>query len=135
LATGLGLGGRVHWVGHVPYSAVGEYLDAADVLVLPTWEDTWGMTVPEALLAGKPVLCSVRAGSSELVEDGRNGYLFDPLDPTMLAERMRRFVEHPERSEEMGRRGRQVIAEHTPKAAGDFLVTVAQKVLQRSALQ
>jgi len=124
-----GLSRHVQWVGRAPYLAVGAYLRAADVLVLPTWEDTWGMTVPEALLAGKPVLCSVRAGSSELVEDGANGYVFDPLD------RMRRFLEHPELIKEMGQRGRQVIAEHTPAAAGDFLASVAHSVLQRATLQ
>jgi glycosyltransferase involved in cell wall biosynthesis len=83
------------------------------------------MTIPEAFLAGKPVLCSVHAGSSELVEDGRTGFLFDPLDPETLADRMRRFVEQPELIEEMGERGRQTIAEHTPAAAGNFLASVA----------
>jgi len=91
------------------------------------------MTVPEAFLAGRPVLCSVRAGSSELVEDGRSGYLIDPNDPGTLADRMRHLIDHPELIEEMGRRGREVISEHTPAAVGEYLAAVAERVLQRSA--
>lgn len=135
LATSLGVGRHVLWVGRVPHAAVGAYLRACDVLVLPTWEDTWGMTVPEALLAGKPVLCSVRAGAVELVEDGKNGYRFDPIDPKSLADRMRRFADRPELISEMGKRSREVIAEHTPAAAGEFLATVACRVLRGTAVQ
>jgi len=57
----------VHFVGEVKTTDVGPWYGACDVFVFPTREDTWGVVLLEAMSAGKAVLCSKNAGSSELV--------------------------------------------------------------------
>ncbi|MGA7937963.1 MAG: glycosyltransferase family 4 protein, partial [Kovacikia sp.] len=52
------LNDRVQWVGRVSYDQIGSYFKSADVFVLPTLEDTWGVVTLEAMLLGKPILCS-----------------------------------------------------------------------------
>ncbi|SHJ61442.1 Glycosyl transferases group 1 [Pseudozobellia thermophila] len=56
----------------------------ADCLVLPSYQEPYGVVVNEALLAGCKVLCSNRAGSSDLV-NAKNGYLFDPFEVDELS--------------------------------------------------
>ncbi|MGE0350790.1 glycosyltransferase [Hydrogenophaga sp.] len=60
----------------------------ADVLVLPSRFDGWGAVVNEALQVGTPVICSSRCGASDLIDNGRNGYVFEAGDARALLERL-----------------------------------------------
>ncbi len=72
----------VQWFKAVPMHEVPGWMAMADLHVFPSLADAWGLAVQEAMLAGTPTLCSVHAGcADELIEDGVNGLLFDPLGP------------------------------------------------------
>lgn len=120
-----GLGDLVNWIGQVDYDHLGHYFGQADVFVLPTLEDTWGMVVLEAMVLGKPILCSKWAGASELIQNGQNGYCFDPHHPVELAEKMQHFIANPNLVKAMEQQSLAVMDQYTPKAAADFLVDVA----------
>lgn len=125
-----GLIDRVRWVGRVDYSQLGTYFAEADVFVLPTLEDTWGMVVLEAMALGKAVLSSKWAGASELVIEGENGYCFDPYDPEKLAELMHLFIDNSDLAVAMGNKSKQLMAQYTPEAAAQFLDKVTSFVLE-----
>jgi len=74
---------------------------------------------------GKPVLCSKYAGVSELVEDGVNGWVFDPHNPKELAELMKRFLDNPALISAMGENAQRKMEAFTPEAAAEFLGRVA----------
>ena len=112
---------NVKWIGLVEYEQLNDYYRNADVFILPTWEDTWGVVVLEAMLFGKPVICSNGAGSSELVIDGENGYVFNLNQQDKLAELMSKFIENPHLINEMGINSRQKMKQYSPKSAGIFL--------------
>lgn len=120
----------VKWTGRVDYGSLGDYFRNADVFVLPTLEDTWGVVVLEAMALGKPVLCSKWAGASEMVIEGENGFLFEPHQPEELAEVMRRFIEQPNLSVSMGYKSQQLMAQHTPEIAAQFLANVTSFVVR-----
>ncbi|MGL5082239.1 MAG: glycosyltransferase family 4 protein [Microcoleaceae cyanobacterium] len=120
---------RVYWAGRVEYGALGLYFDQADVFILPTLEDTWGMVVLEAMILGKPVLCSQWAGASELIVEAENGYRFDPRTPERLAELMQNFIQNPEHVAEMGRKSEQLMMQYTPEASAKFLDQVTTFVM------
>lgn len=122
----------VKWVGHVNYDQINSYFQAADVFVLPTLEDTWGVVVLEAMLFGKPVLCSSGAGTSEMITDGENGYVFDPKQPQELAVLMQKFIDSPQIIEEMGKRSYQKILQYNPETASQFLAKVVSFLVQKS---
>ncbi|XDE62781.1 glycosyltransferase family 4 protein [Arthrospira platensis BEA 1257B] len=111
----------VRWFGRVEYHQLATYFTQADVFVLPTLEDTWGMVVLEAMVLGRPVLCSELAGASELITDGENGYCFHPQQPEYLAELMARFIQNPELAKLMGMRSQKLMDNYTPEAAANFL--------------
>ena len=119
----------IQWVGRVDYNLISSYFRSADVFVLPTLEDTWGVVVLEAMLLGKPVLCSQGAGTAELIVNGENGYVFDPTQPEKLAELMRQLIECPIAIENMGKKSQQIMSQYTPEAASKCLAQVTNLVL------
>ncbi|MBW4547929.1 MAG: glycosyltransferase family 4 protein [Symplocastrum torsivum CPER-KK1] len=120
---------RVTWVGWVEYGYLGAYFQQADVFVFPTFEDIWGMVALEAMVFGKPVLCSKGAGAAEMIVEGENGYIFDPYDPEGLAIAMRRFLDHPELINSMGKQSQQLISQKNPSSAAQSFVEVISYVV------
>ena len=115
---------QVNWVGWVDYGSLGAYFQQADIFVFPTFEDVWGMVVPEAMVFGKPILCSNGAASCELIAEGENGYVFDPSNAQELAGKMQVFIDNPDLVKSMGERSRQLISRQTPETAAKAYVEV-----------
>ncbi|MCU0568765.1 MAG: glycosyltransferase family 4 protein [Oculatellaceae cyanobacterium Prado106] len=120
---------RMEWVGRVSYDQLGSYFQQADVFVLPTLEDTWGVVVMEAMVMGKPVLCSRWAGAAELVEAGVNGDVFDPKHPSELAILMSHLIRNPQKAATMGQAAQAQMTRYSPEAAAQFLSEVTRFVL------
>ncbi|MGC9504490.1 glycosyltransferase family 4 protein [Baaleninema sp.] len=120
---------RVRWVGRVPYHQLGAYFQQSDIFVLPTFEDTWGMVVLEAMVLGKPVLCSEYAGAVELIRDGENGYRCNPEKTAEFSTLMAKFVENSDLSNYLGKNARKTMENYTPEAAADFMKQVIERVL------
>jgi UDP-glucose:(heptosyl)LPS alpha-1,3-glucosyltransferase len=88
LITGLGLTDRLQWLGSS--SDVALLHAAADVFVLPTRYEPWGLVVVEALGSGLPVVTSRLAGAALAVDETQTGKLLrDPESPAELAEALR----------------------------------------------
>lgn len=80
---------NVHFCGFQKKEALQRYYQAADVFVLPTREDIWGLVINEAMAYGLPVVTTDKCVAGlELVEDGVNGYLVPVEDPEALAEKL-----------------------------------------------
>jgi glycosyltransferase involved in cell wall biosynthesis len=120
----LGLNDQVKWVGWISYGNLGAYFENTDVFIFPTLEDIWGMVALESMLFGKPVLCSKWAGAKELIEEGKNGFVFDPYNPDELANYMLYFIQNPEKIHDMGEHSKEEIAFHTPESAAKHLSKV-----------
>lgn len=71
-------------MGHVPQIELKTHLSRANVLVLPSIEDGFGLVVAQALACGCPVVTTQNTGASELIIDGRNGFVVPPGDPVAL---------------------------------------------------
>lgn len=80
---------NVHFVGFLKKEVLTRYYRAADLFVLPTREDIWGLVINEAMAYGLPVVTTDRCVAGlELVEDGVNGYIVPVEDANALAEKM-----------------------------------------------
>jgi len=121
---------QVIWAGWVEYGNLGSYFQQADVFVFPTFEDVWGMVVPEAMVFGKPVLCSNGAASCELIVSGENGYIFEPSSAKELADKMQIFLDNPDLIESMGERSRQIISQKTPETAAKAYLEVTSFLME-----
>lgn len=120
----------LQWLGKVDYAKLGDYFRNADVFILPTLEDTWGMVVLEAMAVGKPVICSKAAGAAELIIDGENGYRYNPNDPKELAGIIRSFSNNPDLLVSMGGKSKQIMAQYTPEFAAKYLSKIIFSIIQ-----
>ncbi len=78
---------KLTFLGDVAYNALTGVYRQAGLFVLPTFADTWGVVVNEAMAAGLPILGSVYGQAvSELVEDGVTGWTFRPDVPEEMLE-------------------------------------------------
>jgi len=92
---------------------------AGDLLVFPSLGDPWGLAVNEALACGLPVLCSRLAGcADDLIEPGRNGWLYDPNDATDAARMLTEALRCRE-LEPMGAHARDTAKRFGPEAMAD----------------
>lgn len=78
---------------------------AADLYVSPSREDSFGLPVLEAMACGLPVITSGLAGVSEIITDGKNGFVLqDPCDVAALTALLRKLCETPELCRQIGQR-------------------------------
>ena len=88
-----GLRDRVHFTGPRVGAALDSAYAAADLLVLASHRETYGMVVTEALARGVPVLASDVGGVREALGDGGAGLLVPPGDPAAFGAALRRWLE------------------------------------------
>jgi glycosyltransferase involved in cell wall biosynthesis len=98
----------------------------ADALILPTHSDTWGLVVNEAMACGLPIIVTNVAGcSSDLVDDGWNGYVVPPQHPEELSMAMDALTRDADLRQKMSARSWQRILEYSPEACADGLAAAA----------
>jgi len=93
MADTLGISQSVYWPGFVQYDALPYYYGLANCFIIPSTIEPWGLVVNEAMAAGLPVLVSNRCGCApDLVQEGVNGFTFDPTNVIQLADLMTQQV-------------------------------------------
>ncbi|MFD1143393.1 glycosyltransferase family 4 protein [Larkinella insperata] len=119
----LGAQDSVKILPNQPWYRVPQTLALADVLVLPSLSEPWGLVVNEAMACGMPVVVSDRCGCApDLVKNGQNGYIFDPARPEELTSCLLRFIDGHADRQAMGRVSSEIIAHFSPD-------TVAREML------
>jgi len=83
-------------LGPLPQSELAAELRRADLLVLASRNDSYGMVVAEALASGLPVLVTEMVGAKDLVTEGRTGWIVPVGDVAALAGRMDWCARHPD---------------------------------------
>ncbi len=101
----LGLDDAVSFLGRV--APVASVFERAQVVVVPSFGEGFGMVALEAMERGRPVIASAVGGLPEIVDDGRTGVLVSPGDADALATAIRELVRDPARAEAFGRAGRE----------------------------
>ncbi|CRF51378.1 Glycosyltransferase [Helicobacter heilmannii] len=85
---------NVAFLGAVENSQMAGLLCAHDALVLPSIAESWGLVVEEGLAVGLPVLVSQACGAQVLVQNGVNGFVFDPTNKEAFRGLLEGFKEH-----------------------------------------
>ena len=113
-------GPNVTFLGNVERDELPQLYADADIAVVPSRSDTWGMPLNEAALAGLPLVASsVVGGSRDLIEEGVNGFRVPPDDPGALREVLLRLVEDEPLRRAAGQRSREIAGRFTPDAWAD----------------
>ena len=88
LAKELGLSQHVEFRGKIPHDQVPTAMNEFDVFVMPSVQESFGVSALEAQACGVPVIVTNVGGIPEVLEEGKTGYMVEPRDPQALAEKM-----------------------------------------------
>ena len=120
------------FVGHLSHEKLDEFYKAVRMIVLPSiCFEGFPMVLAEAMLYGKPVICSRIGGLPEIVEDGKTGLLFESADAEDLSVKIRYLWNRPDLCRKMGHEGRKkALREYSPKKYYKRLMEVYQKAIE-----
>ena len=131
LRSSLGLDACVHLPGFKQYEELPLYFGLAGAFVHASTTEQWGLVVNEAMASGLPVLVSNRCGCArDLVQEGVNGFQFDPCNVEQLAQLMLRVSDSRFPVSDFGAASRRIISAWGPERFANGLrdaVTIALK--------
>ena len=103
------LADHLKWLPILPEKQLPRYYGTADVFVLPSRYEPFGIVMIEAMACGTPVVATKVGGPATVIESGVTGLLVDPTDTEALADAIATLVESPRMRREIGRRARETV--------------------------
>lgn len=103
LCTELHLDDLVLFLGKRAQETLPYYYSAADILVMPSHYESFGMVALEAMACGTPVIASQVGGLAFLVQDGINGFVVPGGDPAALARTLTQLIQQPDLRTRLGK--------------------------------
>ena len=122
LAAGLGVGERVHFIAPQPHDQLARFYQAADVLVMPSRSETFGLVAAEAQACGLPVVASRIGGIPYVVADRKSGLLVEVGDEPGFAHALERILSDPDLYAQLSEGALLKSADFSWKATADRLL-------------
>ena len=140
LATDLGVADRVVLPGWADPEDVPSWFASADVVLAPSrigkegWQEGQGLSIIEAMGAGRPVVATATGGIPETITHGETGMLVPPASPDRLADAVRELIADPDRAAEIGKRARDSVAQRFSRgASADSFAALYAELVDRGA--
>ncbi len=112
LAAKLGVAERTRFLGAVAHEELPKYYSAADVSVMPSSYESFGLVAVESLACGTPVVATRVGGLRSIVHDGETGLLVPWRDAELFAERLRRVLTDEELRARLARQARESVLQY-----------------------
>ena len=94
-----------------------------------TREDVWGLVINEAMAMGLPIITTNMCGAGlELVRKNENGFIIPVNDAEALVEKIRFFMDHPEKMEKFGKRSLEIISDYTIERMASRHIEILQEI-------
>jgi len=129
-AAALGVADRILWIAPQPHETLGSYYRAADVVLVPSQSESFGLVALEAAACGIPVVATAVGGLHTLVLDGHTGFLRE-RSPAAFAEAAQLVLGDARRSAEMGRAAAAHAQSFTWAAAAASLAKLFAELIDR----
>ena len=100
----LNLSEKIIFLGNIQHNKMPLYMSAADVLVMPSYYESFGLAALEAMACGTPVITSRNSGAKTFIEQGTSGYLIPWNCPEHYAERLEILLKNPILRANMGQK-------------------------------
>jgi len=109
---------------------VAAFMQASDLIVLPSLEEGLPVVLLEALALARPVVATAVGGVPEVVKHEETGLLVPPRDADELARAMLYLLDHPDEGARMGRKGQEIVArDFAVEAMAEKIATVYRQIL------
>jgi glycosyltransferase involved in cell wall biosynthesis len=132
LASKLGVKEKILFPGKIPMEQAPYYFAMSDTVVVPSLQEAFGLVVSEAMACGKPVIGSRVGGIPDQINDGYNGFLVQPRNPTEIAEKIAWLIDNSSEAKLMGMRGRKIAEEKfNIERRINHILSLYQKLLEK----
>lgn len=132
-AAALNISDKVRFLGFINQSQLPALYKSADLMVIPSHYEPFGLVVNEAMLCSCPVVASDRVGAvRDLITHGETGFVYPCDNPAALAALLKSALANPAQLQSIRERALQRIATWTPTASADALVEAVERALARS---
>ncbi len=132
LASALGVSERVMWFAPQPQAKLVDFYRAADVVLVPSRSESFGLVALEAQACGTPVIAADIGGLPYVVQHGRGGFLVEGHDPSDHADRLLQVLGDPGLQAALGEDASRQALRFTWDATTDQMVAVYDEVLARA---
>lgn len=123
---------EVTLLGEIPHNKIGEYLAKADLFILPSLQEGFGVGLIEALLYKKPVIGTDSGGIPDIIKNGETGLLIPPQDPVAMAEAIKLLLKDKRLARRLAKNGyRYARANFAPERVAAQMLQVYQRVLKQ----
>ena len=127
----LGIAELVTFLGAMDQDSLPDYYAAAEVVIMPSHYESFGMVALEAMACGTPVIASEVGGLAYLVRDGETGFHVPDRDPDALADRMCDIITDPLLRQELGEQAASHARSYAWPIIADKIEAVYKAVLER----
>jgi len=129
LVDELGLRDVVHFITPQPHHILSSYYRAADIVIVPSRSESFGLVALEAAACGVPVVASAVGGLLSLVDDGATGRLIEGRNPQRYAEAMAAILDDDHLRLSMSEAGVERAQRYTWRAAAEWLSVLYDDLL------
>tara|TARA_B100001559_G_scaffold40443_1_gene30057 strand:- start:994 stop:2475 length:1482 start_codon:yes stop_codon:yes gene_type:complete len=135
LANNLPVGKKVVFIPPQPHHILSTYYRAADIVVVPSRSESFGLVALEAAACGVPVVASSVGGLQNLVEDGKTGLLIEGWDPVEYAQVIDYLLSNPFKSTEIAMNAVDKAQTYTWGQTAGRLQEIYQSVLSKTLVE
>ncbi|HUS13663.1 MAG TPA: glycosyltransferase, partial [Chloroflexia bacterium] len=133
LVCDLGIGNRVDFLGSQPQAELSYFYSAADLTIMPSHYESFGMVALESMACGTPVVASRVGGLARLVRDGETGILVPEEAPTALAMQIHAILQDDAEREAMGRRAAEYARDFAWGKIADRIIDLYDELIHNVA--
>ena len=131
LGRELGLDDFIVFLGKRAQETLPYYYSAADILIMPSYYESFGMVALEAMAFGTPVVASQVGGLPFLVQDGITGFVVPGGSPEALVEPLTRLMTHADLREKMGKQAADYAQQYAWEKITRRIMSVYDSLLKR----
>lgn len=121
---------NIHFCGFITRDVLASKYKMADLFVFPTLGEGYGLVVLESLACGVPVLCSNLAGGDDAIQEGVNGYVFNPFDEDELFKKLQFCIDKIEIIREMSSTARKTALNYTWENYYKNIIMAFERILR-----
>jgi D-inositol-3-phosphate glycosyltransferase len=129
LTSALGMDGRVSFLGAVDHERLPLFYSAADVCVVPSFYESFGLVALEAMACGTPVVASRVGGLASTVRDGVTGYLIPWRCPEPFAERIELLLGNEQLRRAFGQSAREAVERFRWANVAEAVISIYRELI------
>ena len=133
IADKIGVADRVRFTGAISHGYLPKFYSAADILIIPSYYEPFGLVALEGLCAGTPVIASRTGGLMTTIQDGINGLLFEPRNPPDLAEKILTLYRSPQIAAALALRGQSDIKRYSWSRISEEIAYIYESLINSNA--